>query len=211
VLSALVQLPKGCRSPALKDGLLLLLRSSAPPDESRDGEAEPDEDAAAPAPESAGSAAAVAPARPREPDAGVATVEDGQRHLLSGNHAAAQPIFERVLQTDALNPAATVGLAACQLHQGDVDEAVKTLERARASTRPDVHLWLAYAHLRDRNRLRARESLRKAMELGWAPGNRPAEAVPEAALRNEIESLLQQRNRKRAPSRESLGSGSAIP
>lgn len=207
VLSALVQLPKGCRSPALKDGLLLLLRSSAPPDESRDGEAEPDEDAAAPAPQ----AAVAAQPRPREPDAGVATVEDGQRHLLSGNHAAAQAIFERVLQTDALNPAATVGLAACLLHQGDADRALKTLERARASSRPDVHLWLAYAHHKDRNRLRARESLRRAMELGWAPGNRPAEAVPETALRSEIESLLQQRNRKRAPSRESLGSGSSIP
>jgi hypothetical protein len=204
VLSALVQPPKGCRSPALKDGLLLLLRSTAPQDDSQDGEAE-EAEAAAPSP-----AAPVAAPRP-EPEAGVPSLEEAQRQLAAGNHAVALRHFARLAETDDRNPAAVVGLAACQLGLGDVPGALTTLERMRASTRPDVHLWLAYAHLRDRKRPRARDALRRAMDLGWAPGNRPAEAVPEAALREDIEALLQQRNRKRAPGREALGAGSTIP
>jgi thioredoxin-like negative regulator of GroEL len=184
-----------------------LLRSTAPQDDSQDGEPE---EAAAPAPKAA-SAAPAAEAR-REPTAGVPTLEEGQRQLAAGNHAAAQRHFEYVLATDDRNPAAAVGLAACQLELGNVPGALTTLERMRASNRPDVQLWLAYAHLRDKKRPRALAALRRAMELGWAPGNRPAEAVPEAALKEEIEALQQQRNRnKRAPGREALGSGSTIP
>ena len=145
------------------------------------------------------------------PGATPVSLEEGQRLLLSGNYLAARSIFEQVVEADARNAAAVVGLAACQLGLGEVDGALKSLESVKVSTRPDVHLWTAYAHLRDRSRARARESLRKAMDLGWAPGNRPAEAVPEAALRDDIEALLQQRNRKRTSGRESLGSGSSSP
>ncbi|WP_163997250.1 tetratricopeptide repeat protein [Pyxidicoccus caerfyrddinensis] len=212
VLSALVQPPKGCRSPALKDGLLLLLRSTAPQqDDSQDPEPEAaDEEAAVPAPKAASAAAPAAEAR-RAPEAGVPSLEEGHRQLAAGNCVEAQRHFEYVLATDDRNPAAAVGLATCQLELGNVPGALTTLERMRASTRPDVHLWLAYAHLRDKKRPRAREALRRAMDLGWAPGNRPAEAVPEAALQEDIEALRQQRNRKRAPGREALGAGSTIP
>jgi tetratricopeptide (TPR) repeat protein len=217
VLSGLVRLPNGCTSPALKDSYQVLLKSTAPQpqDDSRDGDGdgEPEEAAAPVAP------AAPAPAPAQDPAGSIAqarkdappTVEEGQRLLQSGNHMAAQALFEQVLAADARNVAAVVGLAASQLGLGDVDAALKTLERVRNTNRPDVYLWTAYAHLKDRNRVRARESLRKAMEVGWAPGNRPAEAVPETALRDDIEALMQQRNRKRTPGRESPGSGNPSP
>ncbi len=228
VLSALIRLREGCTSPALKRDsqqrhIQLLLRSTAPQDETRD-EAEPESDAdaggeearapapAAPAaiPASADSAGSVAVARVRELE--VPPLEQAQRQLTAGNHAGAQPLFERVLESDARNPVALVGLAACHLGLGNAGRAVKTLEpAAKASTRPDLHLWLAYAHLRDKKQARARDALRRAMELGWAPGNRPAEAVPEAALRQDIETLMQQRARKRVSGREATGSGSTSP
>ncbi|WP_223753317.1 tetratricopeptide repeat protein [Myxococcus sp. RHSTA-1-4] len=215
VLSAMIRLREGCSSPALK-GNALVLTSTAPQDDG-DVEPEPESEAAkppaggamAPPAEGVGSAALVAQARRREPE--IPPLEEGQRQLLAGNHAAAQTLFTHVLESDARNPEALMGLGASQLGRGDTDGALKTLERARASTRPDVHLWLAYAHFRDGNRGRARESLRKALDLGWAPGNRPLEAVPESALRGEIEILMQQRARKRASGRDSTGSGSTSP
>ncbi|WP_241759477.1 tetratricopeptide repeat protein [Pyxidicoccus parkwayensis] len=215
VVSGLVRLPKGCTSPALKDGLQVYLKSTAPQDDSRDGEAEPEESAAPTAPVPAAAPAKVVPVSPvgqARSDA-PPSLEEGQRLLQAGNHAAAQSLFQRLLAVDERNAAAVVGLAASQLGLGDVDGALKSLERVKTSTRPDVHLWTAYAHLRDKNRIRARESLRKAMDMGWGPGgNRPAEAVPEAALRDDIEFVQQQRNnRKRTPGRESLGAGSPSP
>jgi Flp pilus assembly protein TadD len=227
VLSALIRLREGCSSPALQRDpqqkhTQLLLRSTAPQDERPEGEAEAasaadagGEEARAPsapaAPASAeGSGTATAQARAREPEA--PPLEQAQRQLAAGNPAAAQPLFEQVLATDARNAAALMGLAACHVQLGNAAKAVKTLEpAAKASNRPDLHLWLAYAHQRDRKQGRARDALRKAMDLGWAPGNRPAEAVPEAALQQDIQVLMQQRARKRSSGREATGSGSPSP
>lgn len=203
VLSGLVRLSGSCMSPGLVNNSQLVLKSTAAQDDAREGEPEPDE-AGTPAPPAPDKAAVVVP-KP-EASSPAVSLELGQRQLAAGNPAVARRHFEDALEADARNPAAVVGLAACQLGVGDVAGALKTLEPMRVSTRPDAHLWLAYAHLRDRNRQRSRESLRRAMELGWAPGNRPAEKVPEEALRSDIELLLQQRNRKR-----SSGAGSTSP
>lgn len=94
----------------------------------------------------------------------------------------------------------------------DVSRAVKTLEAGRGLGRADVHLWLAYAYQREGNRNRSRESLRKAFDQGWMPAGRAAEAVAEQALREDIETLMQQqRTRKRGPVRPSAGAGNTTP
>ncbi|MFP2932314.1 tetratricopeptide repeat protein [Pyxidicoccus sp. 3LG] len=220
VLSALVRLPAGCGSQALKDNSLLVLKATAAPQvdgrevEAASPEAEDEapeagaREAVTPPSEPSSSAAQVAQARKREPE--VPPLEEGQRQLAAGNHTAAQTLFEHVLEKEPRNPAALVGLAASQLGRNDVAGALRSLGAAKSSTRPDVHLWMAYAHLREGNRFKSREALRRAMDLGWAPGNRPAEAVPELALREDIKQLMQQ-GRKRAPSREPTGSGSTSP
>lgn len=216
VLSAMIRLREGCRSPALHGNHALVLKATAPQEDGEE-EAEPEPEAPrpaaggalAPSPDGGGSAALVAQARQREPE--VLPLEEGQRQLAAGHHAAALKLFTRVLEKDTSNLSAVVGLAASQLGLGDTGGALKTLERARMSPRPDVHLWLAYAHWKDRNRFKARESLRKAMDLGWVPANRPAEAAPEAALREDIEALMPQRTRKRTQGRDSTGSGSPSP
>ncbi|NMO17934.1 tetratricopeptide repeat protein [Pyxidicoccus fallax] len=215
VLSAMIRNPEGCSSPVLKGNTLVL--TSLDPKRAGGDEVEPEPEAPkpseggaqAPSPDGAGSAALVAQARRREP--AVPPLEEGQRQLLAGNPAAAQTHFKHVLDKEPRNPAALVGLAACQLGLNDVEVALATLERARqaAPARPEVHLWLAYAHLKDRNRGKARESLRKALDLGWTPGNRPSEAVPETALREEITAVAQQR--KKRAGRDSTGSGSTSP
>ncbi|WP_164016983.1 tetratricopeptide repeat protein [Pyxidicoccus trucidator] len=219
VLSALIRLREGCTSPALKQNLQLFLRATAPQEEAReaepesDSEPEPESEAGAEearAPAATAPAAGVAQARQQAPE--VLTLDEGQRQLAAGNHAAAQPHFEHVLRTDPRNISAVVGLAACQLGRGDADGALKTLEpAAKTSSRPDLHLWLAHAYSMDKNRFRAREVLRKLMDLGWTPGNRPAEAIPETALKADIEAVMQQRSRKRTPGREAIGSGSTSP
>jgi hypothetical protein len=240
VLSTLIRLREGCTSPVLKDNALIL-KSTAPLKEARDGESEPEsEPEAAPAPaasapaspasaspasaspasaspapaaEGAGSAALVAQARRREPE--VPSLENGQRLLAAGNHAAAQTLFTHVLEKEPRNPAALVGLAASQLGLRDVSGALKTLESARSSSRPEIHFWLAYAYLRAGNRAQARDSLRRAIDRGWVPGSQPGEAMPERVLREELredfDSLMQQRNRKRAAGREATGSGTPSP
>lgn len=211
VLSAMIRLREGCSSPALK-GNALVLKFMAPPDAK--GQDEEAEATRPPAPVAPAAAARGVPDggppsatnRPLE----VPSLEEGRRQLAAGNHAAAQAHFKAVLDKEPSSPVALVGLAASQLGLGQVPQALKTLGSASPS-RPDVHLWLAYAHLKDGKRARARDSLRKAMELGWAPGNRPAEAVPEEALRADIQSLMKERNRKRGALRESTGSGSTTP
>jgi tetratricopeptide (TPR) repeat protein len=218
VLSAMIRLREGCKSPALQDNRALVLRATAP-QEGGEEEAKPKPEvpkpaaggALAPSPDAGGSAALVAQERQREPPE-VLLLKEAQQQLAEGHHAAAQKLFSRVLEKDTSNLSALVGLAASQLGLGDTGGALKTLERARMmSPRPDVHLWLAYAHLKDRNRRKAQESLRKALDLGWRPTNRPTEAAPEAALREDIEALLQQRARKRTQGRDSTGSGSPSP
>jgi Flp pilus assembly protein TadD len=229
VLSALIRLRDGCTSPALKQNTLLLLKATESQEEARNAEAEPGSEpsvvpeagaeadgvpAAMPASPGAaadaGSAVVMAQARRREPE--VSSLEEGQRQLAAGNPVAALPHFEQVLRTDPRNPSALVGLAACHLGMGKAGRALKTLApAAKTSSRPELHLWLAYAYFVDKNPIRARDALRRAMDLGWTPGNRPSEAVPEAALRADIDALMQQRSRKRAFSHEATGSGSKSP
>ncbi|MCP3142530.1 hypothetical protein [Pyxidicoccus xibeiensis] len=212
VLSALVRLAPGCGSSALKGGSLLILRATSPLPDAREAaapaadEAEPLEVDAPPAPETM--TGSVVQARGRLPDA---SSEGGSRQPAAGESKAAQAVVQGVVERDARSPSAMVGLAASQLSKNDIEGALRSLGSVKSSTRPDVHLWTAYAHHREgTNHGRCRESLRRAMELGWAPRNRPAEAVPERALHEEIRSLMQQ-GRKRAASREPTGSGSTSP
>ncbi|MFP2964023.1 hypothetical protein ACLEPN_41520, partial [Myxococcus sp. 1LA] len=119
------------------------------------------------------------------------------------------------LSRDARNASAVVGLGASQLALNDVARAVKTLEGGKGLGRADVHLWLAYAYQREGSRARARESLRRAFDLGWTPSGRASEAAAEQALREEIKDLetlmQQQRTRKRILSRPPAGAGNTTP
>ncbi|WP_238539673.1 tetratricopeptide repeat protein [Corallococcus macrosporus] len=212
VMTALFRLKDGCHSPVLKNDALLLLKPVAGAGDA----VEAARRAAAPAAtaESAGSSAAqVAAGLGKQGE--VSPVEEGQRQLLAGNAAVAQRHFELALSRDARNAAAVVGLGASQLALNDVARAVKTLEAGKGLGRADVHLWLAYAYLREGSRARARDSLRRAYDLGWTPSGRASEAAVEQALREEIKDLealmQQQRSRKRILGRPPAGAGNTTP
>lgn len=212
VMTALFRLKDGCRSPVLKDDALLLLRPlSREADAVEPARAATAVAASATADGASSSAAQVAAGLGRQVE--VSPLEEGQRQLAAGNAGVAQRHFELALSRDPRNASAVVGLGASQLMLNDVGRAVKTLEAGKSLGRADVHLWLAYAYQREGNRNRARESLRKAFEQGWMPAGRASEAAVEQALREDIkdlETLMQQRTRKRAPVRP-VGAGNTTP
>ncbi|AKQ67120.1 Tetratricopeptide repeat domain protein [Myxococcus hansupus] len=211
-MTALFRLKDGCRSPSLKNDAFLLLR---PLSHEADATEPPVRPASAVAlSDGAGSSAAqVAAGLGRQGE--VPPLEEGQRQLASGNAAVAQRHFELALERDPRNASAVVGLGASQLALNDVGRAVRTLEAGRGLARADVQFWLAYAYHREGNRVRAREALRKAFEMGWTPAGRTSEAAPEQALREDIKDLdslmQQQRARKRGPVRAPAGAGNSTP
>ncbi len=210
-MTALFRLKDGCRSPVLKNDSFLLLRPLA--HEADATESVRPASAVATSDGAGSSAAQVAAGLGRQGEA--PPLEEGQRQLASGNAAVAQRHFELALEKDPRNVSAVVGLGASQLALNDVARAVRTLEANRGLPRADVQLWLAYAYHREGNRVRAREALRKAFEMGWTPAGRTSEAAPEQALREDIkdlESLMQQqRARKRGPVRAPAGAGNTTP
>lgn len=60
-------------------------------------------------------------------------LEQGWRQLEQGNGAQARRAAERELRDDPENPEALVLLAACHRDEGELDEALRTLERAARS------------------------------------------------------------------------------
>ncbi len=213
VMTALFRLKDGCRSPVLRNDSLLLLRPLAREAEAQEP-ARPASSSAVAASDGAGSSAALVAAGLGR-HAELSPLEEGQRLLAAGNAAVAQRHFELALERDPRNALAVVGLGASQLALNDVARAVKTLEAGRNLPRAEVHLWLAYAYHREGNRGRARESLRKAFDMGWAPAGRASEAVVEQALRDDIKDfdsfMQQQRARKRGPVRAPAGAGNTTP
>ncbi|WIG96608.1 hypothetical protein KGD87_03995 [Myxococcus sp. SDU36] len=215
VMTALFRLKDGCRSPVLKNDSFLLLRPlSRDADAVAPARAASATTAVAAAADGANSSAAqVAAGLGRQGE--VSPLEEGQRQLAAGNAGVAQRHFELALSRDARNASAVVGLGASQLALNDVVRAVKTLEAGKGLGRADVHLWLAYAYLREGNRARSRESLRRAFDLGWVPAGRASETVAEQALREDIKDLevlmQQQRTRKRILGRPPAGAGNSAP
>jgi len=231
-LSALFRLKAGCSSPALTGSQLVLRRVSdavEPEEEPPAPKAAPAgeqgaavQDAAVPAGAAAaaqGSAASAAAMKLAETRSGApslrSSLEDGQVLLAAGKSGVAKTRFETALELDARNVDALVGLAACELGQGNARKALEVLERVKAgASRPDVFAWQARAYGALGDKPRALQLVRKALLNGWSPSApRPWEAQLVKELGSEIEQAKQSLPKgKRLPlGRESMGAGSTSP
>ncbi|MCE9667250.1 tetratricopeptide repeat protein [Myxococcus stipitatus] len=230
-LSALFRLKAGCSSPALTGTQLVLRRVSGSIEQEEEAPAPKAggageqgaavQDAAVPAGAmvatqgSAASAAAMKLAETRRPQSPRFSVEEGQTLLAAGKSGLAKTHFEAALEQDGRNVDALVGLAACELGQGNARKALEALERVKVgASRPDVFAWQARAHGALGDKPRALQLVRKAMLNGWSPSTpRPWETQLVKELGSEIEQAKQSlpKGKRLPPGRESMGAGSTSP
>ncbi len=121
---------------------------------------------------SASSAALVAARRvsKQEAEAAGRAFAQGARFAAQGQHKRAVEQYERGLQLHDSHPVAWARLAASRLKAGNVQGSVEAYERAiRFSAKPDpqLHFGLATAWARLKERERALEQVRLAVEHGF--------------------------------------------